>query len=616
MNRLVVAVLLAVSAPQVTKAQQGDPVTPDLFQLACDEITTTSFSDTTVYNKPDDPAGLKAVGRWCGVLLGNPATFSSAVLPSRDALVALAVRARARVETTTVLVQPAGVAPAVAATQPAAPASSPGLTQAEILFGITDFLIESTEAQVQSWLLPRLHAAICLGKNSSKVQLDWIFSETCALLAGSAPAGLATAASVYRAAVRRDVSRMPYELLDRAAALDSSIPAWKIISYASAIAHVVEGVGSEQISIARLLADLPDPPLPLARLSFFAGTVLRHAGSDTPPRSAEEWLNMIRAAIYNMRVTNGGDCDNGVCGRVVKYAATFRQVRDHLAGAHDALRSLRNLGAGTVGGDAMSIRARRMDLRVLLLQHVTDAMLEAVGDKLDRAERTAVETIARAAAAVEVGDFGTAVAGVASFLNTVELEGLLGAEGLRLLTFAGDISQAATSDDVKDAIKAFASEAAGRDRKRTRDHGWVLGLQGYGGVALGLETALTSASNDPLDPVAGLFLPVGFEVTFPSIAIGVFIQILDLGALGTARLSGSVDDDGNELGSSPELGFKQVVAPGAYLTWAVPQTPLSLGAGVSRASDLRSVSRAGVDMGDVDVWRLGVFAAIDIPIFP
>ena len=110
----------------------------------------------------------------------------------------------------------------------------------------------------------------------------------------------------------------------------------------------------------------------------------------------------------------------------------------------------------------------------------------------------------------------------------------------------------------------------------------------------------------------GLYSPVGFEITVPNRQLGLFIQLIDVGAIASSRLIGS----DSLVANSPEIGFAQVVAPGAYVTLAIRNTPLSVGVGGSYVPKLRrSLGAAAVDTS-LNAIRWGVFFAIDIGIFP
>lgn len=76
---------------------------------------------------------------------------------------------------------------------------------------------------------------------------------------------------------------------------------------------------------------------------------------------------------------------------------------------------------------------------------------------------------------------------------------------------------------------------------------------------------------------------------------GVFIGVLDLGAVVSARLSGDT------LGLPTDLKLVQVFSPSVYLTYGFKNAPISLGAGIQYMPQLRKIIRLddeGNDLGD------------------
>ncbi|HSZ83002.1 MAG TPA: hypothetical protein VLA14_12005, partial [Polyangia bacterium] len=64
---------------------------------------------------------------------------------------------------------------------------------------------------------------------------------------------------------------------------------------------------------------------------------------------------------------------------------------------------------------------------------------------------------------------------------------------------------------------------------------------------------------------------------------------------------------------APDVGFTQVLAPGAYLAWGIPTTPLSILAGADLVPHLRTV---GGTTDSRDVLRTSIRIGFDVPIFP
>ena len=157
-------------------------------------------------------------------------------------------------------------------------------------------------------------------------------------------------------------------------------------------------------------------------------------------------------------------------------------------------------------------------------------------------------------------------------------------------SFAADVINSKDSDDAKELIKKHVAPAASFINKReftstlsiTTQPGYYIGfesLDGYGGFT------------------SGITLPVGFELTWkltgkkasdkkpenkPS--IGVFAQLLDLGAMLNFRVS----DESSTLPDKVEIS--QVFSPGASITYGLKNSPLTIGLGYQYTSELRKIT--------------------------
>ena len=142
------------------------------------------------------------------------------------------------------------------------------------------------------------------------------------------------------------------------------------------------------------------------------------------------------------------------------------------------------------------------------------------------------------------------------------------------------------SDDIKDALNSVAMKKGGYLVRQKSAFSATVTF--YPGIAYGWETL---KSNDGLPNTTGTYtgatLPIGVELAAgtnakPVGAVGLFIQLLDLGAV----LNYSLENDNDGVATNPEFGFEQVFSPGAYATFHITNNPITLGAGakIGRAS--------------------------------
>ena len=533
-----------------------------------------------------------------------------------------------------------GVQPVIVVAPQAGQAGSttaPALTETAILLGITDFLIEQTEAEVQDWLLPKFYEQLCGSPDvedttaqtdlSIDVPLKTLFTNTCSVLASSAEFGLNTGARALHSAVRFDLRALPVSVLKIVSENEIALQyRWEdigeIVTAAEVLMDVLSGVTRDPTAILNLILDRicqvePGGTNESSALCETAPFIVSGMVEGRMPETDSEWLNLLRATLLNVCAPSVDTVRNLPCddGRTTDSLPSvfdeLSKVRVHVLAAQRAGQALQVLNASPVASPR-DLLNRRIEGAAEMLGHVVGAVNVVLEDSM--ASHEAVITLSRSLVAFEAGDFAQGVGAAAALLGSMapvpgDGRGLLVSKNaIRLLTFAAELSSATTADEVKDAISNLAQAAASRGNKRAEEHDWLLILQAYGGVQAGSERA-----DDRWAGFGGLYLPVGFEITMPNEQLGLFVQVIDVGALASSRI---IETD-KGVGNSPELGFSQVVAPGAYFTWAVRNTPLSIGAGGSFIPNLRRDLDA-LPSGDksLNTFRWGAFFAIDIGLFP
>ena len=110
----------------------------------------------------------------------------------------------------------------------------------------------------------------------------------------------------------------------------------------------------------------------------------------------------------------------------------------------------------------------------------------------------------------------------------------------------------------------------------------------------------------------GFWVPVGLEGGLGS-RVGSFsllAQVIDLGVLASWRVK---NDD---LQSRPEVGFEQVFSPGGAFVWGIPRMPISIAVMAAVSPRLRVLKEDGPGDDKRSAVRVGLSAAVDIPLFP
>jgi hypothetical protein len=222
-----------------------------------------------------------------------------------------------------------------------------------------------------------------------------------------------------------------------------------------------------------------------------------------------------------------------------------------------------------------------------------------------------------------VADVMTLGALVAGDVAATDLQNVSFPPGaIRVVQFAVDGAQAKTANDFQTTLSAYAAPADGFMRKRTRHNdtrGFYWTVNSYLGWSVGTETAdghnLTTRRNDRAH-YQGLAIPIGFEFGLSvGGAIGILAQVADVGQVASWR---SHQQDTVVKTTPPGLTFASVFAPGVNAVWNLPFGPVAIGGGYNRSPQFRDLTTASTDPSrpKADVWRLRLFAAIDVPLFP
>ena len=225
---------------------------------------------------------------------------------------------------------------------------------------------------------------------------------------------------------------------------------------------------------------------------------------------------------------------------------------------------------------------------------------------------------------IVAGNFGLALS-----RTTVLIRDLHGGEVpgpvLTLAALASSLSEAQDGAQVRQAFEAAVSPVGGWQGKRYGEGGGS--ITAFPGMAFGWETVRAQSGDvegaDERGRVLGASLPIGLEwqaklngaagssapdCVLLVCGVGVFMPLIDLGALLSYRLDGAEGVD-----SEPNANFRQVFAPGAYLSLALTRTmPVNLLLGGQLMPSLRTVTDTEGETDGRSAVRWGIGVGMDI----
>jgi hypothetical protein len=174
-------------------------------------------------------------------------------------------------------------------------------------------------------------------------------------------------------------------------------------------------------------------------------------------------------------------------------------------------------------------------------------------------------------------------------------------------TFMTDVINSEDSDEVKEVIKKHAAPPASFILKR--EYAMTFSITGQPGYFISAESL-----NENWGFVSGITLPMGFEYTWKlkkgqenSASLGVFAQVIDLGAMLNFRVS----DSASTLPDKVE--FSQIFSPGGSLTYGFKNSPVTLGLGYQYTPELRQVTLENGNQTFPNGHRIFLRLAWDIP---
>lgn len=475
--------------------------------------------------------------------------------------------------------------------------------------GLASFLVERARVELQRGVTDRIRAEAC-GDDVPLVN-------TCGML-GSPEQALAgpTFGAGLRTAFERDVIELPR---------------W-------ALAHA-EPVTDEASMARRLGLALT---VALARRSSPVAVAESLEQEMNGWNSPGETLNALRSGVRGYRriafamavaAAHGERVSPTTRARLVQIAAgtSFggRALGDDVLPvlfelsrrAYDAQRA-----ADDLGNPSLSESTRRGRIATLAVNMVAalrlSITLASPSRVLPSSVDRAMDTVLPVFEAMATGDVARVFAASAGVLRTLNVTLSARASlSLRVLALGAEFASARTARQAEAAITSFAAPPGTWQAKHEHPGLWLNGFVGVGGGAEVLFASNGVAAGGYIAPYA----PVGLDLTRPlgsrSWAFGVFVPVIDLGALVSASTAGA--------GLTPAMGAMggmgaprtstspgQFLAPGLYARLNFARSPLVLSVGANVMPFGREVDFGNGRTETIPALRAGASLSVDIPIIP
>ena len=535
--------------------------------------------------------------------------LSQTSLPAADIL-ALQIQARATAQQ---LAQADADAAATEAanSQVAQPLVARGAAwQETIVLGFASYLAKRAEAEALTSMVQ------VAGKHLCDDTSRWIVPSTCLQIAGSGE--YPPAWSTLRFAVAKDISALPDSLISRGMTAQNP----EFAELARVGIRVVRLLESGEdpvwtlIGLRHTFACSPTCMPNTARAYLYAvGHAIEFIGRDPTiaaspgalSTAADSLIRILRP-VFGEEAYADIDAQKillaGVLEEMARQVTRLREIqRNPQISADPKLYSQYLLTTWGLGRAALRLAPTEVDSALMEQFYHADRVVKGSISAIER-----IRAKDYSGAYVELQLIAFQVFPVASMPK------LFSSYGPMLAQLASADSPEAVQQTLQAAAAPVGSHR-GKKGSGARSYGVNAFVGGQGGFEW------VAADPNESHTQGGLFAPVGFEASFGfggGGSLGLFMSIADLGALMTVRSGGSqvIDTTSDRtVESGAEIGFKQVLAPGIFITLGVTKhLPVTLGTGVSVHPDLRRVTGEGsVESTSTKRWIL--FAAADMPIF-
>jgi len=185
-------------------------------------------------------------------------------------------------------------------------------------------------------------------------------------------------------------------------------------------------------------------------------------------------------------------------------------------------------------------------------------------------------------------------------------------------TFMATVVLAQSSDEVADAIEAFALPTGSARIKR--ESYFNVSLNAYCGLFAGLERQqFVYKENTPAINAFGVTAPIGMAISWGSRKFlrpwnknghsshSIFLSVIDVGAIASFRF------ENDTIKTLSKIELKDILSPGIFYSFGIPKTPLSLNLGYQITPFLRSVNTTDNTFQN-SYQRFSVSLLVDIPV--
>lgn len=617
---IVGALALGLGAPGASAQDPASALAKTVDALRVHAYCRLATSDCA------NDADLRRVETFVAALAATPLPASPATAPSREeldaALTALANIALIDTDAAGMRAEVEAFAPGlgtlVVPTSGRLAAGAGGaLSFPRVALTVTDFLIARAKAELALTTFRSLRDELASG------DLALLLPTTVAALRDLDAIGYRAIVPTFRAAVRKDLRDLPFNITDTLSFYPSRTPPPEVRLLGAVAGVVVRVDGGEDVlaAIARLRTESSAwNASPTRDLVQLAGAVASEVRAATDMAAATSGAPSL-PALLAMRLPGAVFVDFVLADTDLRAALEARLWSD-LTQLGDLVREAQRLqtlltsaqpmfGGGSVAPEQTAAQVLAQ-VGVLLAAGVATAAPPGTpaGDRL-RSDVALALDIAKAA---REDDYPTVLALV---LRRVP-DDALPAGFVRMATFAASVASVDTEEELTEAIEAFV-DPVGSFRSRRLAGAWKLSLVSYVGASAGRESAEEGEQDD--SGFGGAFAPIGLELswgtgrTFPA-SVGILGSFVDLGTLVSYRFKDDAtvsDDPGSQtIGAEPEISWRHLFSPAAHLVLGVSREhPVSVGFGVQRAPALRSLSSGEA----VSVTRVSAFVGVDLTLF-
>lgn len=518
----------------------------------------------------------------------------------------------------------------------AAPAAAPGLGSLEtaLLNGLADFMVTRAKAEAIHWVKEHLTAELC-GRSGA------LLPHLCLAFKDLDPALSLQAMGAYlQAAALEDLEGLPEALLlqdpgrkDEASALLLGMTLFREvyagrspIEAARNVQHVTCKAASEAGKWGKIA------PAACAGSALIDAIVRqRRAGVGTDGTPSSQMRELAVAALLSLQQSLKDEAAplDGLSAK--EFEALVNQVQALAAEVEGLEKDLRSVLAEAKGGkvpaEARLAVATRTVAVLLHSARSSVCLVKSAGCKPGEeapvvAALSFMESAAGFASALyshDAGSMAIAVRTALSALGELTKKHPEWEPVRRVLPFVVELASAKESKDVAAALEAAAAPVNSYEAKFDRSS---IAINAFVGGSVGPETTSTGKWAG----VVSLSAPVGVHVTTPlgsgksMVHGGLFVSVIDLGALTATRLEKEVGDTGEPtVETAPSVGFAQVFSPGILATLGIGRSPVVLGLGASVTPSLRKatiIGQSGTTVEEIPAIRLQLLLGIDVPILP